>query len=165
MADVQQHFSGETAVYINEHRLRCKDGTYKWILDRGKVLQRASDGTPLRVVGTHSDITERKQSEKIVAHHRHQTASFIEHAPVAIAMLDRDLRYVAVSRRWLEDYRLDEQNILGKHHYDMFPEIRAMEEWQAIHRRCLAGAVEKQEEQRFVRADGSENWLRWEVRP
>lgn len=165
MADIQRHFRGEAPVYVNEHRMRCKDGSYKWILDRGKIISRAPDGSPLRVVGTHTDISERKRSEKLVAYDRHQTASFIEHAPAAIAMLDRDLRYVAVSRRWLEDYRLGEQNIIGKHHYDVFPEIRAMEEWQAIHRRCLAGAVEKQEEQRFVRADGSENWLRWEVRP
>ena len=165
MADIQRHLLGESPVYINEHRMRCKDGSYKWIIDRGKVIARTPDGSPLRVVGTHTDITERKRSEEIVAHDRHQTASFIEHAPAAIAMLDRNLRYVAVSQRWLQDYRLGEQNILGKHHYDVFPEIRAMEEWQTIHRRCMAGAVERRDEQRFVRADGSDSWLRWEVRP
>jgi len=165
MADVQRHLRGETPVYVNEHRMRCKDSSYKWILDRGKVVSRAPDGSPLRVVGTHTDITDRRRLEEITAHSRHQATSFIEHTPAPVAMLDRELRYVAVSRRWLEDYRLGEQNIIGKHHYDVFPEIRAMEEWQAIHQRCLAGAVEKRDEQRFVRADGSENWLRWEVRP
>ncbi len=165
MADLQRHLRGETPAYANEHRVRCKDHSYKWILDRGKVVSRTADGSPLRVVGSHTDITERKRSEEIMAHSRHQTASFIEHTPAPVAMLDRDLRYVAVSRRWMEDYRLGEQTILGKHHYDVFPEIRAMEEWKAIHQRCLAGAIEKREEQRFVRADGSENWLRWEVRP
>ncbi len=165
MADIQQHLRGETPVYVNEHRMQCKDGSYKWILDRGKVTSRGPDGSPLRVVGTHTDMTDHKRLEEITAHSRHQAASFIEHAPAPVAMLDRALRYVAVSRRWLEDYRLGEQNIIGKHHYEVFPEIRAMEEWQAIHQRCLAGAVEKREEQRFVRADGSENWLRWEVRP
>ncbi|MEY4526698.1 MAG: hypothetical protein RL768_417 [Nitrospirota bacterium] len=165
MADVQRHFRGETPIYVNEHRVRCKDGSYKWILDRGKVISRTPDGAPLRVVGTHTDITDRRRLEEITAHSRHQAASFVEHTPAPVAMLDRDLRYVAVSRRWLEDYRLGEQNIIGKHHYDVFPEIRAMEEWQAIHQRCLAGAVEKRDEQCFVRADGSENWIRWEVRP
>ncbi len=165
MADVHRHYRGETPVYVNEHRMRCKDGSYKWVLNRGKVVSRTPDGSPLRVVGTHSDITERKRAEDAATRSHDRLKLFVEHTPASIAMLDRDLRYVAVSRRWLEDYRLGEQHIIGKHHYDVFPEIRAMEEWQAIHQRCLAGAVEKREEQCFVRADGSENWLRWEVRP
>lgn len=62
-ADLNQHFSGETPVYQNEHRLRCKDGSYKWILARGKVIEWTADGQPLRVIGTHTDITERKRAE------------------------------------------------------------------------------------------------------
>jgi PAS domain S-box-containing protein len=64
MAEVQRHFRGETPLYMNEHRIRCKDGSYKWILDRGKVVKRKTDGTPLRVVGTHADITERRRAEE-----------------------------------------------------------------------------------------------------
>jgi PAS domain S-box-containing protein len=60
---LQQHFNQETADYSAEHRLLCKDGSWKWILDRGKVLQWTSDGKPLRMVGTHTDITERKLVE------------------------------------------------------------------------------------------------------
>ena len=63
MADLQPHLDGKTAVYTNEHRVRCKDGSYKWILDRGMVFTRDAEGRPLRVVGTHGDITERKQAE------------------------------------------------------------------------------------------------------
>ena len=111
------------------------------------------------------DITDRKQAEEALARSRDLLKSFVEHTPAAVAMLGKDLRYLAVSRRWLQDYRLDNQDLIGKHHYDVFPEIRLMEEWQAIHRRCLGGAVERREEDRFVRTDGSEDWLRWEVRP
>ncbi|MEW5784711.1 MAG: PAS domain S-box protein [Bacillota bacterium] len=60
---LEKHLKGETAVYQNEHRLLCKDGTYKWILDRGKVITLTDDRKPLRVIGTHTDITERKQAE------------------------------------------------------------------------------------------------------
>ncbi|MBN1323199.1 MAG: PAS domain S-box protein [Methanotrichaceae archaeon] len=63
-ADLMSHFSGETPVYTNEHRVLCKDGTYKWILDRGKVIEWTPDGRPLRVIGTHSDITDRKLAEE-----------------------------------------------------------------------------------------------------
>jgi hypothetical protein len=60
---LQQHFNQETADYSAEHRLLCRDGSWKWILDRGKVLQWTSDGKPLRMVGIHTDITERKLAE------------------------------------------------------------------------------------------------------
>jgi len=52
------HLRGETPIYLSEHRLRCKDGHYAWVLVRGKVVERADDGSPLRVIGTHTDISE-----------------------------------------------------------------------------------------------------------
>ncbi|MCH8621347.1 GGDEF and EAL domain-containing protein [Undibacterium sp. TS12] len=61
--DRQAHFDGLTPIYINEHRVQCKDGHWKWILTRGTVIQRDEQGRPLRVVGTHTDISERKQAE------------------------------------------------------------------------------------------------------
>ncbi|MBH0198087.1 MAG: PAS domain S-box protein [Nitrospira sp.] len=61
---VARHFRRECSVYISEYRIRCKDGRYKWILDRGKVLSWTPDGKPMRVVGTHTDITSHKQLEQ-----------------------------------------------------------------------------------------------------
>jgi PAS domain S-box-containing protein len=63
MEAVQKHLEGKTLSYTSEHRMKCKDGSYKWILDRGKVVSRATDGKPHRVIGTHSDISERKRME------------------------------------------------------------------------------------------------------
>lgn len=62
-ADLKAHLNGKTARYENEHRLLCKDGAYKWILDRGQVISWTEDGRPLRVAGTHTDITLRKEFE------------------------------------------------------------------------------------------------------
>ncbi|MGC4405109.1 sensor domain-containing protein [Methyloversatilis sp. MC4-4] len=61
MADVQAHLDGRTPGYRNEHRMLCRNGEYKWILDRGKVISDDADGRPLRMVGTHTDITERRR--------------------------------------------------------------------------------------------------------
>ena len=59
--DLQKYFDGVTTHYVNEHRMLCKDGSYKWILDRGKVVKKKSDGKPLRVIGTHTDIDAQKK--------------------------------------------------------------------------------------------------------
>jgi PAS domain S-box-containing protein len=66
--DMHEHFMGRTSVYINEHRVLCKDGTYKWVLDRGKVISWTTDHKPLRVLGTHTDVSEAKEKELQLQH-------------------------------------------------------------------------------------------------
>jgi PAS domain S-box-containing protein len=60
---LQLHLDGRTPVHVTEHRMRCRDGGWKWILARGMIMQRDANGEPLRVLGTHSDITQRKAIE------------------------------------------------------------------------------------------------------
>jgi diguanylate cyclase (GGDEF)-like protein/PAS domain S-box-containing protein len=69
--DRQAHFNGFTPTYINEHRIRCKDGNWKWVLTRGMVISRDAQGQPLRMTGTHTDISERKKSEALIWQQAH----------------------------------------------------------------------------------------------
>ncbi|MGY4538635.1 PAS domain S-box-containing protein [Mucilaginibacter sp. UYNi724] len=64
IADVRSYIKGKTDVYSNQHRVLCKDGTYKWVLDRAKVIEYDKDNKPTRIIGTHTDITDQKQQEQ-----------------------------------------------------------------------------------------------------
>ncbi len=88
---------------------------------------------------------------------------FVSQAPNAIAMFDMDMCYLAASGKWISDYGLEGVDIIGKSHYEVFPEIG--EDWKATHRNCLNGAISQSAEECFQRADGTEQWLTWDVRP
>ena len=109
------------------------------------------------------DVTERIDAERTVREKKRLLQTFVEDNPAAIAMLDREMRYLAVSDRWLSDYRIPGEGLLGRSHYEIFP--NTPERWQKIHRHCLAGAVEKRDADPYIREDGSLDWFQWEIRP
>ena len=107
--------------------------------------------------------SERKRMDDALRENEERLQLFVKHAPASIAMFDTGMRYLAVSDRWLSDYQLEGQDILGRDNYALFPEIP--DRWKDIHRRCLEGAVERSDADPFERADGSIQWLRWEIHP
>ena len=106
---------------------------------------------------------ERTRAAELLAANEGILRQFVQHAPAAVAMLDTEMRYVQASLTWMKDYHLAGQDIVGRCHYEVFPDIP--ERWKEIHRRVLAGAVERCDEDPFPRADGTTEWLQWEARP
>ena len=106
--------------------------------------------------GTNQDINQKKEQSN-------RQKLFIEQAPSAIAMLDNKMQYLAASQKWKEDYQLEDMDIIGQSHYDLFPDISS--EWKDIHKKCLLGATIKNNEDKFERSNGGIQWLKWEVKP
>ena len=107
---LERHFRGETPAYQNEHRVRCKDGSWKWILDRGRVIERAPDGRPLRVIGTHSDITESKRTEEQLR----TFSRLVEQSPVSVVLTDPAGNIEYVNRKFCELTGYSSEEVVGK---------------------------------------------------
>lgn len=154
------HFHSE---FDREYRIfRPLDREKRWVHGRGR-FELDERGRPAMMRGTIQDITERKRVEADLRQNEELLDLFVQHAPAALAMFDREMRYIAASRRWLDVYGLRGQEISGRSHYDVFPEIPAR--WVTAHRRAMGGETLKNDEDRFERVDGSVQWLRWEIRP
>lgn len=109
------------------------------------------------------DITDRKAAEAELAHRHDLMRYIIEHDSAGVAVHDRDLRYIYVSRHYLEQYEVREEDVIGRHHYDVFPDLP--EKWREVHRRALEGEICVGIEDPFVRTDGRTDWTDWECRP
>lgn len=89
--------------------------------------------------------------------------SFVDQSPVALAVLDRDLRYVATSRRWRSDLGVEDRDLVGVRHYDLFPELS--EVWRQAHLRALEGETISRDAEAMRCPNGTEIWLRREMQP
>ena len=127
-----------------------------------ELLQSIADGTSLMLVIAAQE-ESRQQAEAAVRGSERQLQLLLRHCPVALAMFDRDMRYLYVSQRWLTEFGLVGQAVIGRLHYELFPNLPA--HWKVHHQRALAGEVLREAAVRFELGDGRVRWLRREVRP
>lgn len=113
--------------------------------------------------GIAKDITEQLEATEALKHSHNLMQYIIEHSRSAIAVHDKELRYIYVSHKYLEDYNIKKNQIIGKHHYEVFPHLP--QKWRDVHQKALKGIVSSAEEDPYEKEDGSLEWTRWECRP
>jgi len=145
-----------------DHRIRRPDGAVRHLHVRAQAVVDAA-GQVVRLAGTGQDITDRKIGELAIESEREQLRSIVSHAPVAMAILDRDLRYVAYSERWLKYWRLRGRPLLGRRHEELFPSLPAA--YHDALAQALAGKVVTRREDPFALGDGSKVYIRWTMHP
>lgn len=121
------------------------------------------EGEPRGAVGTYLDITALKQAEKSLEKSQLQLRLFVEQAPLSIAMFDREMNYLVTSHRWIEEFGRGFDDLIGRNHYVVHPDISA--EWKHIHVRAQAGEFLSNDDDLWIQADGSQRWLRWAAYP
>lgn len=143
---------------------------FRVILPRQGLRWRWSQAQPERTPdggtlwhGIISDITDRKLAENDLKHTHELMSYIIYHNQSALAVHDKDMRYIYVSQRYLDDYKVKDSDIIGKHHYEVFPDLP--QKWRDVHKKALEGDILSSEEDSYEREDGTVEWTRWECRP
>ena len=144
------------------HELADQTGEKYWV-DTRRYPINGPAGEIIGFFGIAPDITRAIEAERRVRESEGLLHLFVEHAPAALAMFDREMRYLSVSRRWLDMYSLSESEVLGRCQYDVLPDIP--DYWKAEHKRAMAGESISNDEDYFERADGMRQWLRREIIP
>ncbi len=153
---------GNFILNSTEGRHLCPDGSINWYYAQ-LAAEIDRTGKVIGYVGTLTDITDRKIAEAKLRESESLLRLFVQYAPTGIVMLDREMRYVMMSQRWIDDYYLGSiESLIGRSHYEVMTGIP--DAYKAVHQRCLAGAIE-QGEGCFIGVDGTEQWTSWEVRP
>lgn len=115
-------------------------------------------------------ISENDLSRRIKLHFQESTNDELkrlqivfEQSTTATAIFDTDMHYLGANQAWRNSYQLGDMPLIGRSHYDIFPEIG--DDWKDIHQRCLKGERNQADVAPFPRQDGSMDWLEWDVRP
>jgi PAS domain S-box-containing protein len=145
MDAVQAHFAGATAVFAEEYRVRCKDGSWKWILDRG-IARRDGRGQVVRMAGWESDISERKHMEESLRRQVELKRYYLDTVQTLIVALDAEGRISMINRKGRETLGYAEDEVIGLNWFEnCLPQPAGMDEIYPIFRRIMAGELESVE--------------------
>lgn len=158
--ELEKHLQGEIPLYECRYRLLCKTGEVKWFLDRGCVIQRKSDGSPLRMTGIIVDVTPIVKWEESQVISEQQLKSMIRSLPTPVAMFDRDLKYLAFSTKWVEEwgevaFPKEGGSMSQLYHNDWIKNMKL----------ALQGRSISKDDDLIVVQPGVNYWFRWVIQP
>lgn len=152
-AELDKHFRGEIPIYQVEHRVRCKDGSYKWILARGKIIERTPEGQPLRIIGTHTDISDRKQAEDALRTSEAYQRALVRSLPDLIVRMDQQGTYLEFIAPQTFRVLGGMRNLIGNTIYNTLPPHLAQQRMAAVHKAIQTGTIQFYEQD--LSADGN----------
>ncbi len=156
---INDHLEGKSQIYEVEHRLRAKDGTWRWILTRGEI-EKNSSGQPIRWTGTNVDLTERKEIEQKLIEERSLLRTIIDSSPDSIYVKDVDGRKVIANRVDCEYSGVEhEYEIIGKTDFDLYPEEKARETSKIDEEVLVKGQDILNHEEVIHDSNGDKIWL------
>lgn len=159
---IEKIFKKEAAYYEVTIRMRHKDGHYVWINDRGKVIKWNKLGEPLLAIGTHNNVTKEKTLEDERLQALNLMGYTIDHAHGGIAVFDKNLKFIYVSQKYLNQFKITAENVIGKHQDEIFPNMPP--KWRIVHERALRGEILSANTDLYIK-DNEKFWSRWECRP
>jgi PAS domain S-box-containing protein len=112
LADIKAYLDGKNSTYVNEHRMQCKDGSWKWILDRGMVFNHTYEGKPQRMVGTHTDITRHKQLESALKQSEEDLYTLFAQSPDGIIVMDKTRSILHVNQAFCQITGIDYDSLI-----------------------------------------------------
>jgi PAS domain S-box-containing protein len=149
--------------YSIEYRVVLADGSIRWLHSLGRARYAESRTTPLGMSGVVRDVTGNHRATEAWAIHRQYLQQLMQEAPMGVAKLDRQLRFLSVNRVFVAGLRLGSATLIGRHLYEVLPEIPP--NWRAEIERGLGGTVLRAEGEPLARADGSVDWVARQIHP
>jgi PAS domain S-box-containing protein len=156
----EDHCKGKSENYECETRMRHKSGKWIWVLDRGKVITRTDDGEPLFAMGTHQDITERKEAEKKLANSEVKYRELIDNTTDIIYTINTDGEFTFVSNAWKRELGHERHEVLGKSFTKFLHPEDVESSYSKLRDIYYSGETIKALEYRIRHKDGSWRWHR-----
>lgn len=169
--EIGEQISGFEVITIKAEKQEVERKEWTYIKKDGSRLTVSLVVTPIKenkitigYLGIATDITLKKKTELDLELQRARLQAFITHSPAAVAMFDNDMKYIAVSQKWIEDYKLQGLHVIGVSHYELFPNLS--KERKERHRMVLNGAVKHKTEDSFEDPRSHKShYITWEMRP
>lgn len=150
-------------IEMSSHTMLLSQQGVRYYISDSAAPMRNQAGEIVGVVIVFRDISIHKKAEHELKHSYNLLNYIIANANGAVAVHDRDLNYIYVSKQYLKEYQLEEQAIIGRHHYEVFPDLPL--KWRKAHQKALQGESSFADEDSLYHEDGTVEWTKWQCIP